>query len=307
MSRSKQKRLDYLKCYIILVPFLILFLSLTVWPIIRTFQFSLYDYKGIGNVVNSPFVGFKNYITVLKDKIFQKAYLNSWIFTIGQSVIKLVFSFLLALLLNQKWLKTRGFFRTIFFLPWLMPSSIVAMVFNYLLNPLNGAVNEGLKALHLIDHSINFFGNGTIAFITIAIISSWQINGQYMIFWLAALQSIPDEIYEAAELDGANAKQKALMITLPLIAPTAIVISLLGITWALSIFDWVQIMTGGGPGTQTYTAYYYIYMKAFAKMPMRYGIASAAGIIFGVTALIIFAFNGKIMSYAQNKRREYGV
>ncbi len=128
-----------------------------------------------------------------------------------------------------------------------------------------------------------------------------------MIFWLAALQSIPDEIYEAAELDGANAKQKALMITLPLIAPTAIVISLLGITWALSIFDWVQIMTGGGPGTQTYTAYYYIYMKAFAKMPMRYGIASAAGIIFGVTALIIFAFNGKIMSYAQNKRREYGV
>ncbi len=172
MSRSKQKRLDYLKCYIILVPFLILFLSLTVWPIIRTFQFSLYDYKGIGNVVNSPFVGFKNYITVLKDKIFQKAYLNSWIFTIGQSVIKLVFSFLLALLLNQKWLKTRGFFRTIFFLPWLMPSSIVAMVFNYLLNPLNGAVNEGLKALHLIDHSINFFGNGTIAFITIAIISS---------------------------------------------------------------------------------------------------------------------------------------
>lgn len=307
MSRSKQKRMDYLKCYIILIPFLILFLSLTVWPIIRTFQFSLYDYKGIGNVVSSPFVGFKNYTTVLKDKIFQKSYLNSWMFTIGQSIIKLVFSFLLALLLNQKWLKTRGFFRTMFFLPWLMPSSIVAMVFNYLLNPLNGAVNEGLKALHIIDRSINFFGNGTIAFITIAIISTWQINGQYMIFWLAALQSIPDEIYEAAELDGANSRQKALLITLPLIAPTAIVISLLGITWALSIFDWVQIMTGGGPGTQTYTTYYYIYMKAFAKMPMRYGIASAAGIIFGVTALIIFAFNGKIMAYAQNKRREYGV
>ncbi len=307
MSRSKSQRLDYIKCYLILLPFLVLFFSLTVWPIVRTVQFSLYDYKGIGDVAKSTFIGLKNYFTVIKDPIFRKAYLNSWLFTIGQSLIKLPISFILAVLLNQKWLKSRGFFRTAFFLPWLMPSSIVAMVFNYLLNPLNGAVNKFLLAAHWISQPINFFNNAGSAFVTIALISSWQIMGQYIIFWLAALQSIPEEIYEAAELDGASTAQKTKYITLPMIAPMAIIISLLGLTWALSIFDWIQIMTAGGPGTKTYTVYYYVYMKAFAKMPMRYGIASAAGFLFGITALIIFAFNGKIMNYAQKKRLEYGV
>ena len=131
--------------------------------------------------------------------------------------------------------------------------------------------------------------------------------GQYFNFWIAALNSVPDELYEAAEIDGANEWQKMRYITLPMIAPLAIIISLLGLTWALSIFDWVQIMTSGGPGTQSYVMYYYIYMKAFAKMPMRYGVASAAGFLFGITVLALFAFNGRLISFAQQKRREYGV
>jgi ABC-type sugar transport system permease subunit len=120
------------------------------------------------------------------------------------------------------------------------------------------------------------------------------------------LQSIPDELYEAAEVDGATESQKLRYITMPLIAPMAIIISLLGVTWALGIFDWVQIMTGGGPGTQSYTMYYYVFMKAFAKMPMRYGIASA-DFLFGITVLALFAFNARLINYAQRKRREYGV
>ncbi|HEY3343468.1 MAG TPA: sugar ABC transporter permease, partial [Anaerolineaceae bacterium] len=231
----------------------------------------------------------------------------SWLFTIGQTLIKLPISFLLAVLLTRKWLKWRGIFRTAFFVPWLMPPSIVAMVFNYLLNPSNGAINEFLQAIHLIKEPINFFNSGLVGFTTIALISVWQIMGQYIIFWMASLQSIPEEIYEAASLDGASEWQKMSLITLPLIAPMAIIISLLGLTWALGIFDWVQIMTAGGPGTQTYTVYYYVYMKAFAKMPMRYGIASSAGFLFGITALIVFVFNGRIMEFAQRKRREYGI
>jgi ABC-type sugar transport system permease subunit len=298
---------DYLWCYVTIAPFVVLFLSLTVWPIVRTIQFSLYDFNGIGEVTKSTFVGFKNYLTVIKDQIFVQSYINSWLFTIGQTLIKLPISFLLAVLLTRKWLKWRGLFRTAFFVPWLMPPSIVAMVFNYLLNPSNGAVNEFLLAIHLIKEPINFFNSGLAGFATIAAISVWQIMGQYIIFWMAALQSIPDEIYEAASLDGASESQKMLRITLPLIAPMAIIISLLGLTWALGIFDWVQIMTAGGPGTQTYTVYYYVYMKAFARMPMRYGIASSAGFLFGITALIVFIFNGRIMSFAQRKRREYGI
>ena len=298
---------DYFWCYVAIAPFVVLFFSLTVWPIIRTVQFSLYDFNGIGEVTKSTFVGFKNYLTVIKDQIFVQSYVNSWLFTIGQTLIKLPISFLLAVLLTRKWLKWRGIFRTAFFVPWLMPPSIVAMVFNYLLNPSNGAINEFLQAIHLIKEPINFFNSGLVGFTTIALISVWQIMGQYIIFWMAALQSIPEEIYEAASLDGASEWQKMTLITLPLIAPMAIIISLLGLTWALGIFDWVQIMTAGGPGTQTYTVYYYVYMKAFAKMPMRYGIASSAGFLFGITALIVFIFNGRIMEFAQRKRREYGI
>jgi ABC-type sugar transport system permease subunit len=267
----------------------------------------LYDYNGIGAVTKSAFVGLKNYLTVYKDPIFRQSYLNSWLFTIGQSLIKLPISFLLAIILTRKWLKWRNIFRTAFFVPWLMPPSIVAMVFNYLLHPANGALNEFLLSIHLINTPINFFNTGWSGLTTIAFISVWQIMGQYVIFWIAALNSVPDELYEAAEIDGANEWQKLRFITLPMIAPLAIIISLLGLTWALSIFDWVQIMTSGGPGTQSYVMYYYIYMKAFAKMPMRYGIASAAGFLFGVTVLALFAFNGRLISYAQQKRREYGV
>ncbi|MCX6083251.1 MAG: sugar ABC transporter permease [Chloroflexi bacterium] len=301
------RRSDYFWCYITLLPFVIIFGALTVWPIIRTIQFSLYDYNGIGPVTESVFVGVKNYITVINDRVFQQSYVNSWVFTIGQSLIKLPISFLLAILLTRKWLKWRALFRTAFFVPWLMPPSIVAMVFTYLLNPANGAINEFLLNFHLIQTPINFFNTGWSSLATIAIISVWQIMGQYVIFWMAALQSIPDELYEAAEVDGATESQKMRYITLPLIAPMAIIISLLGITWALGIFDWIQIMTAGGPGTQSYTVYYYVFMKAFARMPMRYGIASAAGFFFGMTVLVLFSFNARFINFAQRKRLEYGV
>jgi len=307
ISGPSMRRGDYIWCYIAVLPFVIIFGALTIWPIIRTIQFSLYDYRGIGAVANSTFVGIKNYLTVMKDHIFWQAYGNSWLFTIGQSLIKLPISLLLAILLTRKWLKLRGVFRTVFFVPWLMPPSVVAMVFNYLLNPANGAINEFLQYLHVIKTPINFFNTGFSGLATIAVISIWQIMGQYVIFWMAALQSIPDELYEAAEIDGATESQKMRYITLPLIAPMGVIISMLGLTWALGIFDWVQIMTAGGPGTQSYTVYYYIFMKAFARMPMRYGVASSAGFFFGITALAVFAFNARFVSFAQRKRREYGV
>lgn len=298
---------DYFWSYLTILPFVIIFGALTVWPIIRTVQFSLFNYNGIGSVTDSTFVGLENYKTVINDHVFQQSYVNSWLFTIGQSLLKLPISFLLAILLTRKWLKWRTFFRTAFFLPWLMPPSIVAMVFNYLLNPANGAVNQFLLNFHLIQTPIDFFKTGWSGLATIAVISTWQILGQYIIFWMAALQSIPDELYEAAEVDGATEGQKMRYITLPLVAPMGIIISLLGLTWALGIFDWVQILTAGGPGTQSYTMYFYVFMKSFARMPMRYGIASAAGFLFGITVLVLFAFNARLVDFAQRKRREYGV
>jgi ABC-type sugar transport system permease subunit len=293
--------------YIALIPFLILFIGFTIWPLMRTVQFSFYDYDGIGSLGDSPMVGFKNFGFVANDPVFQQSYLNTWLFTIGQTLIKLPLSFLIAVLLVQPWLRMRGFFRMVFFLPWLMPPSIVAMVFYYLLNPNNGAINEALLALHLTSEPIDFLSRPLIAFSTIAVISTWQIMGQYVIFWMAALQLVPQSLYEAAEVDGANGWQRIWHITLPLIRPMAVIIASLGLIWSFNIFDWVQILTSGGPGTSTFVVNYYVYDKGFAHARAQFGTASAAASIFGITVLIIYTFVGRIVSRAQAKRREYGV
>ncbi|TDD58849.1 sugar ABC transporter permease [Kribbella antibiotica] len=293
--------------YLMILPFALLFLAFTVWPLVRTVQFSLHDFDGIGTLGDSPNVGLDNYRKVLGDPLFGKAYLNTWLFTIGQTLIKLPLSFLLALLLTRSWLKWPTFFRTVFFLPWLMPASIVAMVFYYLLSPSDGAINNLLSTLHLVDEPVDFLRSGPIAFATIAVISTWQIMGQYVIFWMAALQLVPQNLLDAAEVDGANSRQRMWHVILPLVRPMAVIITALGLIWSLGIFDWIQILTSGGPGTDTYVINYYVYEMAFAQARPQFGTSSAAAFIFGVTVLLIYALVGKLVGRAQLKRKEYGV
>jgi ABC-type sugar transport system permease subunit len=301
------QRRELLWVYLALVPFVILFLAFTVWPLLRTVQFSFFDYTGIGDLADAPAVGVDNFTGVVKDPVFQQAYGNTWLFTIGQTLIKLPLSFLIAVLLVQPWLRLRGFFRMVFFLPWLMPPSIVAMVFYYLLNPSNGAINQFLQSLNLINEPIDFLANAPIAFSTIAVISTWQIMGQYVIFWMAALQLVPQSLYEAAQIDGAGTWRRIWYITLPLIRPMAVIIASLGLIWSFNIFDWVQILTSGGPGTSTFVVNYYVYDKAFAHARGQFGVASAAASLFGITVLAVYVLVGRMVSRAQAKRREYGV
>jgi ABC-type sugar transport system permease subunit len=257
------RRGELIWAYVALVPFLVLFLAFTVWPLVRTVQFSFFDYNGIGPLDEAPMVGFNNFAFVARDPVFQQSYLNTWLFTIGQSIIKLPLSFLIAVLLMQPWLRMRGFFRMVFFLPWLMPPSIVAMVFFYLLNPNNGALNEALLASGLVSKPIDFLASAPIAFTTIAFISSWQIMGQYVIFWMAALALVPQSLLEAAQVDGADGWRRIWYITLPLIRPMAVIIASLGLIWSFNIFDWIDILTSGGPGISTFVVNYYVYDKAF--------------------------------------------
>lgn len=301
------RRADVGWIYLVMIPFILLFLAFTVWPLVRTVQFSLHDFDGIGALGDSPNVGLDNYKTVLTDPLFGKAYANTWAFTIGQTLIKLPLSFLIALLLTRPWLRWPAFFRTVFFLPWLMPASIVAMVFYYLLSPSDGAINRLLSTLHLVDQPVDFLRSGPIAFSTIAVISTWQIMGQYVIFWMAALQLVPQNLLEAAEVDGAGALQRLWHITLPLVRPMGVVIASLGLIWSLGIFDWIQILTSGGPGTDTYVINYYVYEMAFAQARPQFGTSSAAAFVFGITVLIVYALVGKLVGRAQLKRKEYGV
>ncbi len=299
-----RRRADLFWCYLFILPFVVFFGAFTIWPLVGTTIYSFSHVNGMGFI--DQFVGLKNYISLFSDTTFLRSVVNTIFFTTLNTIIKLPLALFLAILLTRRWLKGKTFFRTGFFLPLVIPSAIVGMIFTFLLNPANGAINSFLMQLNLISRPINFTGSRWLGMITIILISVWGVLGQYMIYWMAALQSVPDETYEAAEIDGANEWQKLTYITLPIIRPVATIIFFLALVNGLRVFDLVLTLTSGGPGSQTYVVDYYIYMRAFAVSPPNYGVASAASLLFGVAVLIVISIQGYFVTRSQKTIHDYG-
>ena len=299
-----RRRSEILWCYIFILPFVLFFGAFTIWPLVGTMIYSFSHVNGMGLI--DQFVGLKNYISLFSDTTFLRSVVNTVFFTLLNTLIKLPLALFLAILLTRRWLKGKTFFRTGFFLPLVIPSAIVGMIFTFLLNPANGAVNSLLIQLNLVSSPINFLGSRWLGMTTIVLISVWGVLGQYMIYWMAAIQSVPEEVYEAADIDGANEWQKLKMITLPIIRPVATIILFLALVNGLRVFDLVLTLTGGGPGSQTYVVDYYIYARAFAVSPPNYGVASAASLLFGVATLLVISTQGYFVTRSQKTIHEYG-
>jgi ABC-type sugar transport system permease subunit len=285
-ARSRGKRLTGLWIFLFLLPFLLLFGAFTLWPLLATAVYSFFDWNGIDALSTQNFVGVGNYQDLLRDPLFWQSFWNTVLFALLNTVIKLPLSLFLAILLTRKWLWFKRFFRTVFFVPIILPVALAGQIFTLLLNPSNGALDSFLMSLHLIKQPVDLLGNEHTVLWTVIIISVWQIFGQYMLYWMAALQGVPEELYESARIDRAGAWQQFTRITLPMIAPMAVVITLLGLVNALHVFGVVVTTTAGGPGTSSYVLSYYIYEAAFANIPFRYGYASAAAILFIALAAI---------------------
>lgn len=191
-------------------------------------------------------------------------------------------------MLNDEKMKGRSVYRTMYFIPVITTASVVGIIMIFILG-VQGPINHALVALGIIDDPINFLGNAKYALPTLVIISLWKDCGTYMIYWLAGLQGVPKDIYEAATLDGANRRQTFFKIVLPLIAPTAGIIAILCAVNSLKVFDIVKTMTEGGPFYATDVIATYVYRTAFSSeigMP-RLGYASAAALFFGGTVIVI--------------------
>ncbi|WP_371543537.1 sugar ABC transporter permease [Streptomyces sp. NBC_00554] len=304
-DRERAKGRDRLWVAAFLVPFLLLYMGFTLWPLVATVYYSFFDWSGTGPL--DQFVGGANYSRILSDPLFWQAVVNTLLFAVGTTLIKLPLSLLAALVMTRKWLRAKRALRTVFFAPLIIPVAMAGLVFTYLLNPSNGALNSALHGLGLTDGTTDVFANRWTAMLTLVLISVWQVFGQYMIYWMAALQNVPDELYEAAELDGATEWQKLTRITLPLIRPVAVVIVMLALVNAMHVFGLVVTLTGGGPGTSTYVVSYFIYKQAFGSMPFAYGYASAAALLFSVMAFLLVTSQGLFVRRAQKMRKEYGV
>lgn len=292
-------------CYVFVLPSLVLAVMFTFWPIAASWYYSLQDWSGFAGT--QTFIGLGNYREIVHDKYFWHAFKVSFLFMIVTVPIRMLLGFAVAVVLNDRALRMSKIFRTLFFIPVVTTTAIVGLLMTFVLSPTNGPVNQVLLDLHVISGPINFLGGPSTALPTLMAVFVWKFFGIVMVYWLAALQAVPSELYEAARVDGASRWRTHVHITWPLLLPFAVIIMVITAVNTLRIFDLVQTMTGGGPFFATEVMEVYIYRNAFAPLGggvPRLGYASAAGVFFGVTVMCIALAQGWITQRFREFRRD---
>ncbi|WP_044084475.1 carbohydrate ABC transporter permease [Bifidobacterium gallicum] len=283
-KQSSGKGRNRLEILVLSAPAIILFVGFVILPIILGAYYGLYQWKGFGSPsTNGKFVGLQNYIIALKDPNFQAAIGHPLLIMIGSLVIQGPLAVLFALLLNQKF-KGRALIRTLIFVPYVVSEVIVGTGWSLLLQK-TGAVNQILTSIGL--PAVDWLANPKIAIWTLLLIISWKYIGFAVILMLAGLQSIPEELYEAARVDGAGFWQMQKNITLPLLAPTLRIWAFLSMIGSLQLFDLVYIVWGNYVSTTAGVSTMATYMVREGRGAGNYGYGSAVALIIFVISLII--------------------
>ena len=266
--------------YLFVLPNFVGFFVFMMIPIVMGFGISLTDYDGFAQM---NFVGLKNYIDMFSDEYFLVSVRNNFLYTLVTVPLTLVFSTLLAVALNAG-LKGSTLFKTMYFFPYITSMVAVGIIWTLLFNPTVGPINNFLRAVG-VDSPPKWLLSTTWALWAVMIVAVWKQTGYYMVMILAGLQSIPKQLYEAAEVDGAGPVRKFFSITLPLLSPTTFMVSILAIISSFQVFDLIQIMTEGGPGRATNVLVYRIYQEGFQYM--HYGYASAMAYFLFAVILVV--------------------
>ncbi|MGH2615825.1 MAG: carbohydrate ABC transporter permease [Thermomicrobiales bacterium] len=269
--------------WLFLLPAIALIATLTITPFFQAILLSFQQWDGISP--ESPFVGWKNYQQVLSDEIFWASMRNVVVFGVVGFVLGNGIALVMAMAVNRV-RRLKAFFRTAFYLPAVFSVVVVGLIFQWIFEPTLGILNSALGAIGLDSWQQNWLGDPDIAIIAVALTFVWYHWGFAFILFLAGLQDIPKELYEAADLDGARGWAKFRYITWPHLAPVTTIVSLLTLLAALQIFGTVQVLTNGGPGYHTMVPTLRIYQEAFTNN--RYGTAAAMSVLFG-GALVVLA------------------
>ncbi|MDQ0675130.1 ABC-type sugar transport system permease subunit [Pseudarthrobacter siccitolerans] len=268
--------------WLFLAPAVLLIAALTVIPFGQAILLSFQEWDGISP--DSPFVGLDNYSAVLKDQVFWASMGNVLVFAVVGFFLGNGIALAMAIAVN-KVPRAKAFFRTAFYLPGAFSVVVVGLIYSWLLEPRIGIVNRGLEAIGAGSLSQNWLGNPEIALFSVALVFVWYHWGFAFILFLAGLQDIPNELYEAASLDGAPGRTKFRYITWPHLAPVTSIVSVLTLLSALQVFGTVQVLTNGGPGYHTMVPTLQIYIEAFANH--RYGTAAAMSVLFGGALVVL--------------------
>ena len=277
------------------IPALLTLALVFAYPIVRAFWQSFFT-QNLGTQLQSEFSGFANLARMTQDGRFWQSLWNSAVFTFFSVLLEFLLGLGIALVLNQTF-KGRGIVRTIAILPWALPTALIALAWTWIFNDQYGVVNDILLRLGVIDTGINWLGDPTLAMVSVIIADVWKTTPFISILLLAGLQSIPSDLYEAQEIDGATPWQSFRQITLPLLLPQIVIALLFRFAQAFGIFDLIAVMTGGGPGGATETVSLYIYATVMRYLDFGYGAA-----LVTVTFLLLVLVVG-IASYLLSRSR----
>ena len=296
MKKSRMTRLEEKIAYLFIAPFLVMFALFKLYPMIYGFVVSFWDRNSEMKLLNTTFVGLENYIDVLTNRSFWQAFGHSIVFSVIYIIFLMVFGFIIAVILNRKF-AGRTVVRTCFYIPYVTNMIAVGIVFKYLLNPTRGPVNAIFRLFGA--EGPRWFSSPSLALPAAAVVAAWAALAFHIITCLAALQEIPQDVYEVAEIEGATFMQKVVKIVLPYLTPTLFM--LLTITLINSFRNYTAIvgLTGGGPGTSSKVVSLLIYDDAFNFM--KFSIASAEGVIFTLFIIIVNSIFTKARSVWENR------
>ena len=272
-----------------MLPAVILLVVMSIYPFFWLFRYICYDYNGF----NAYFTGARNFMRMLEDETFWRSVLHTFEYAGLKLLFVIPLSLLLAVLLNQK-LTGSSIYRGIYFMPTVISSAIYSLIFGFIFAVYNGVLNASLQKMGLIQAPIDWLGDPSIVMLSIVIVAVWGGFGNYMIYFISGMSSIPEEIYESSRIDGANGVQTFFHITLPMLSPVLKVILMLALTTAFKDYQSILVLTDGGPNNRSHVMFSYIYKLIFSSSTTpQIGYATmlsvVAALIIGiVTAIYMF-------------------
>jgi multiple sugar transport system permease protein len=258
--------------YALIAPVAVFLAALVAYPFLSAIYLSLTE-----KIVGYPahFVGFKNYTTLFESGRFRAVAWNSFVFTAGSIAVKLVIGMAMALALH-KVVRGNQFIRGILLLPWVIPTVVIALTWKWLMDLFRGLINVALIDIGVVTSGVHWLGDPTLAMASVVIANIWRGFPFFGVSFLAAMQTVPQDLYAAADVDGAGAVQKFLHVTLPSIKGVVAIVTLLSTIVTLNDFSIVYIMTRGGPGAATHVFATYSYELGIQSQ--RWGLAMAASL-----------------------------
>ncbi len=269
--------------YLLVAPALILLIVLLGYPFVQAVWLTMLD-KNVGEA--GVFIGFGNYIELWDDPVYRWTIMNTMIFTAVSVVAKIILGMTGALVLNQAF-RMKNFFRGFILLPWIIPSILSALVWLWMYDDTFGVISRTLIAFGIIDEKILWLSTWGTALTSIIIVNVWRTTPFFIVSLLAALQTVPKEQYEAAEIDGAGYLAQFWHVTIPNIKHVLIIITLFGTIWTMSDFNIIFVLTQGGPANTTHVFSTLAYQLAFGAGKLGQGIA-VSFTMFPILFLIIF-------------------